>query len=51
MRPNLYLAWFAKGFILGFAEDYANALTACNRAIAINAQYYDALRCRAGALN
>lgn len=51
IRPNLYLAWFAKGFIAGFADDYASALTACNRAIAITPQYYDALRCRAGALH
>ncbi|MGA0198365.1 MAG: tetratricopeptide repeat protein [Prochlorotrichaceae cyanobacterium] len=51
---------FAKGFVYGFSKDFSNALTYCNRAVELSeaivtrnpdaARYYDAWRCRAGAL-
>jgi tetratricopeptide (TPR) repeat protein len=54
LREDLYLAWFAKGFALGFDEKYDLALEACNKAIELQvapSRYkYDAYRCKAGAL-
>lgn len=54
LREDLYLAWFAKGFALGFDEKYDLALEACNKAIELQANpsryKYDAYRCKAGAL-
>ncbi|BAZ46582.1 tetratricopeptide repeat protein [Chondrocystis sp. NIES-4102] len=54
LREDLYLAWFAKGFALGFDENYELALEACEKAIELQvtpSRYkYDAYRCKAGAL-
>jgi len=60
MRSDFYVAAFAKGFVYGFSHDYANALTYCNQAVELSEavvtrnpdadRYYDAWRCRAGAL-
>jgi tetratricopeptide (TPR) repeat protein len=54
LREDLYLAWFAKGFALGFDEKYDLALEACEKAIELQvapSRYkYDAYRCKAGAL-
>jgi len=54
LREDLYLAWFAKGFALGFDEQYTQALKACDKAIELQvnpSRYkYEAYRCRAGAL-
>lgn len=54
LREDLYLAWFAKGFALGFDEKYDLALEACEQAIKLQvnpSRYkYDAYRCKAGAL-
>ncbi|MBC6452391.1 MAG: serine protease [Hormoscilla sp. SP5CHS1] len=50
LKPDFYLAWFAKGFALGFDRQYAAALRACNRAIDLKLDYYDAWYCKAGAL-
>ena len=54
LREDLYLAWFAKGFALGFDEKYELALEACDKAINLQvspSRYkYEAYRCKAGAL-
>ena len=54
LQDDLYLAWFAKGFTLGFDEQYARALEACERAIELNVTpndvKYESYRCKAGAL-
>ncbi len=59
IKPNYPLAYFAKGFALGFARQYGEALDACNQAVRIlevervrdkGDLYYETLRCRAGAL-
>ena len=55
LSDDLYLAWFAKGFASGFDGKYDLALEACDKAIAVYQQlesqpYYDAYRCKAGAL-
>ena len=54
LREDLYLAWFAKGFALGFDEKYDSALKACDKAIDLQvnpSRYkYEAYRCKAGAL-
>jgi tetratricopeptide (TPR) repeat protein len=60
LKPSFYLAAFGKGFVYGFSHDYQNALTFCNRAVMLSEQvalsnpnadrYYDAWRCKAGAL-
>jgi tetratricopeptide (TPR) repeat protein len=54
LRSDLYLAWFAKGFALGFDEKYDLALEACDQAIKLQvapSRYkYDAYRCKSGAL-
>ncbi|MBR8826402.1 MAG: serine protease [Gomphosphaeria aponina SAG 52.96 = DSM 107014] len=50
LKPDYALPWFAKGFALGFDQQYAAALEACNQAIALQANYYEAWRCKAGAL-
>lgn len=54
LRSDLYLAWFAKGFALGFDEKYDLALEACDKAIELQvspSRYkYDAYRCKSGAL-
>ena len=54
LREDLYLAWFAKGFALGFDEKYDLALDACEQAIKLQvnpSRYkYDAYRCKSGAL-
>ena len=54
LREDLYIAWFAKGFALGFDEKYDLALDACDKAIELQvnpSRYkYDAYRCKSGAL-
>ena len=53
IRRDFYLAWFAKGFVYGFSEDFTNAFSSCNRSIELNPKpntYYDGWRCKAGAL-
>ena len=54
LRKDLYLAWFAKGFALGFEEKYDEALNACNEAIRLQVRpttyKYEAYRCRSNAL-
>ena len=54
LQPDLYLAWFAKGFIFGFDRQYKEAWNACDRAIELNAfpnkVKYESHRCKAGAL-
>ncbi|MGK7874265.1 MAG: tetratricopeptide repeat protein [Xenococcaceae cyanobacterium] len=50
LKPDFFIAWFAKGFALGFNQQYQEALTACNRATKLKPDYYDAWRCKAGAL-
>ncbi|NJL52575.1 MAG: tetratricopeptide repeat protein [Hydrococcus sp. SU_1_0] len=54
LREDLYLAWFAKGFALGFDQKYDLALAACQKAIELQvapSRYkYDAYRCESGAL-
>lgn len=54
LEENLYLAWFAKGFTLGFDRKFDRALEACNRAIELNVFptkiKYESFRCKAGAL-
>ena len=55
LKDDLYLAWFAKGFTLGFDRQFDRALAACDRAIELNvlptAIKYESFRCRAGALH
>ncbi|MCC0177282.1 serine protease [Waterburya agarophytonicola K14] len=54
LEEDLYLAWFAKGFTLGFDRQFDRALTACDRAIKLNVLptkiKYESFRCKAGAL-
>lgn len=54
LKEDLYLAWFAKGFMLGFDGQYALALEACDRAVELNVVpneiKYESYRCKAGAL-
>ena len=50
LSKNLYLAWFAKGFVLGFNGRYPEADEACNQATKIDRNFYEAWRCRAEAL-
>ncbi|MFZ9738785.1 MAG: tetratricopeptide repeat protein [Prochlorotrichaceae cyanobacterium] len=60
LQSDFAVTPFAKGFVYGFAKDYSNALTYCNRAVELSeaivtrnpdaSRYYDAWRCRAGAL-
>ena len=53
-QEDLYLAWYAKGFVSGFDELYDRALDACSRAIELNVTpndiKYESHRCKAGAL-
>ena len=55
LKEDLYLAWFAKGFILGFDQQFERALAACDRAIELNVAptniKYESFRCKAGALH
>ena len=54
LKEDLYLAWFAKGFALGFDEKYDLALEACDKAIELQVNpslyKYEAYRCKSGAL-
>jgi len=54
LQSDLYLAWFAKGFTLGFDRQYDKALEACDRAVELNVTpnevKYESYRCQAGAL-
>lgn len=60
LEPDFAVTPFAKGFVYGFDKDFSNALTYCNQAVELSeaivtrnpnaARYYDAWRCRAGAL-
>ncbi|MEM8832507.1 MAG: tetratricopeptide repeat-containing serine protease family protein, partial [Cyanobacteria bacterium P01_G01_bin.19] len=54
-EEDLYLAWFAKGFTLGFDRQFDRALIACDRAIELNILptkiKYESFRCKAGALH
>ena len=54
LKEDLYLAWFAKGFTLGFDGQYDRALEACERAVELNVVpnevKYESYRCQAGAL-
>jgi tetratricopeptide (TPR) repeat protein len=54
LKEDLYLAWFAKGFTLGFDRKFDRALAACDRAIELNVLptkiKYESFRCKAGAL-
>ena len=54
LQEDLYLAWFAKGFTLGFDRQYDRALQACDRAIELivfpTKIKYESFRCQAGAL-
>lgn len=50
LKPDSTLAWFSKGFTLGFNRNYEGALEACNQALLINPNDYYSLRCKAGAL-
>ena len=54
LKEDLYLAWFAKGFTLGFDRQYDRALEACDRAVELNVVpnevKYESYRCQAGAL-
>ncbi|MGD1919247.1 MAG: tetratricopeptide repeat protein [Pleurocapsa sp.] len=54
LKEDLYLAWFAKGFTLGFDRQFDRALAACDRAIELNVLptkiKYESFRCKAGAL-
>ena len=54
LEEDLYLAWFAKGFTLGFDRKFDRALTACDRALELNVFptqiKYESFRCKAGAL-
>ena len=54
LEEDLYLAWFAKGFTLGFDRKFDRALTACDRALELNVFLtqikYESFRCKAGAL-
>jgi tetratricopeptide (TPR) repeat protein len=54
LNEDLYLAWFAKGFALGFDEKYDLALEACDKAIELQVNpslyKYEAYRCKSGAL-
>ncbi|MEL6930536.1 MAG: tetratricopeptide repeat-containing serine protease family protein [Cyanobacteria bacterium J06600_6] len=54
LQEDLYLAWFAKGFTLGFDRQYDKALEACDRAVELNVApnnvKYESYRCQAGAL-
>jgi tetratricopeptide (TPR) repeat protein len=53
-QSGLYLAWYGKGFVLGFDGLYDRALEACSRAVELNVTpndiKYESHRCRAGAL-
>ena len=55
LQEDLYLAWFAKGFTLGFDRSFDRALQACDRAIELNVLptkiKYESFRCKAGALH
>ncbi len=54
LRSDFYLAWFAKGYVYGFSQQYEEALSACNRAVEISEAksytYYEPWRCRGEAL-
>lgn len=54
LKEDLYLAWFARGFVYGFDRQYQEALNACDRAIELNVfpnkVKYESHRCKAGAL-
>lgn len=50
LRREFPQAWYAKGFVAGFNRNYAEARTNCEKAIAIDPRFYDAWRCKAGAL-
>ena len=52
-NPEFWQAWYAKGFVAGFRKDYNQALKNCEQAIALatalNTDFYDGWRCKAGA--
>ncbi len=50
IRKEFPQAWYAKGFVAGFNRNYAEARTNCEKAISIDPRFYDAWRCKAGAL-
>ncbi len=50
INPDLYLTWFAKGFVYGFNGQYQEAYENCDRATKIEPNLYEAWRCSAGAL-
>lgn len=65
LKPDFYVTPFAKGFVYGFSKEFDNALTYCNQSIELSDAfiqqnsdrfsnqfhgYYEAWRCRAGAL-
>ena len=50
INPDLYLTWFAKGFVYGFNGEYQEAYENCDRATKIEPNLYEAWRCSAGAL-
>lgn len=50
INNQLSLSWFAKGFALGFQQEYEKAFGACARATQIQPDDYNSWRCQAGAL-
>jgi tetratricopeptide (TPR) repeat protein len=54
MKPEFWQAWYAKGFVAGFRQDFNQALKNCEKAIELtiklNTDFYEGWRCKAGAL-
>jgi len=50
LRNDLSQAWYAKGFVAGFNRNFDEALKNCDAAIQRDPKYYEAWRCKSGAL-
>ena len=50
LKPDYWQAWYAKGFIAGFNRKFDQTLSNCETAIKFNSNFYNAWRCKAGAL-
>lgn len=49
LQEDWVFPWFAKGFALGFNQQYEQAAQACAEATRLERNSYDAFRCQAGA--
>ena len=50
LKRDFWQAWYAKGFVAGFRQDYNQTLKYCEKALELKVNSYEALRCKSGAL-